>query len=312
MKRRMLGRLLAVVALMTLPTFPQSFKGVIPSQGLAFPHLVVGGETETVVTLIAQGADRSEGDVKIYTQSGQPLPVLVDGAGPMSEFSYSLSSRSSANYRLTLNQETLNVGFAVVTQNPVGQSLLSGPETRPQAQSGSIGGQVRFRIRSGSEVVSQVASLSAQVLSKVHLVFDNTGGNRTALAMASLVDNELAVTRYSETGTALETKHVQMTEMTQQALFIDELFRGSQAGRGFLIIDAREPFFGLSLDQNGLLLSTGGLLPGVIERDIEISTLFGELKGTLRLIQNGTFLTGTLRFISADEPDELGFTFCVT
>ena len=117
-------------------------------------------------------------------------------------------------------------------------------------------------------------------------MFNNTGGNRTALAVASLQENSLSISLRDEGGQELETKQEAFDSMTQRALFVDELFPTSKGSRGSLRIDATEPFFGLSLDQNGLLLSSGGLFPGVIEREIVVDLSFAVLLGTLRLVQD--------------------------
>ena len=297
--------LIAVVGLMWSAVLAQSFKGIVPNQGLVFPQIVVGGDSETEMNLLAQGADDSEGDVQIYDQIGQPLPVLVNGSGPMSEFTYSLASGSPANYVLTSNSETLKVGFVVVSQQkPEDQTANGAGQNRTRDKSGAISGKVTFRLRSGEDLLAQVAALPAQELSKVHLTFDNTGGNRTALAVASLQANTLLISRHDETGQEVEMKKESFDSMTQKALFVDDLFPDSQGSRGFLLIDATEPFFGLSLDQHVLLLSSGGLFPGVIERDITINFGVADFDGTLRLIQNGPLLTGTIRLRSSTDTED--------
>ncbi len=295
-----IGTLTAVVCLMWSAMIAQAFKGVIPSQGLIFPQIVVGGTSESEINLLAQGADASEGDVRIYDQDGQPLPVLVNGSEAMSEFTYSLTSGSSATFVLTSDSEALTVGFAVVSQNkPADQTTEGASQNRARDKSGALNGQVTFRLRSEQDLVAQVAALPAQELSKVQLVFNNTGGNRTALAIASLQANSLSISLHDEGGQELEAKQEGFNNMTQRALFVDELFPSTVGSRGSLRIDATEPFFGLALDQNGILLSSGGLFPGVIEREITVDLGFAVLLGTLRLIQNGPLLTGTIRLRDA-------------
>ncbi len=295
-----IGTLVAVVCLTWSAMLAQAFKGVIPSQGMVFPEIVVGGTSESEINLLAQGADDSEGDVRIYAQDGQPLPVLVNGSEPMSEFTYSLTSGSSATFVLTSDSEALTVGFAVVSQNRAADQTTEGAsQNRTREKSGAISGQVTFRLRSGQDLLAQVAALPAQELSRARLMFNNTGGNRTALAVASLQENNLSISLHDESGQELEMKQEAFDNMTQKALFVDELFPSSAGSRGSLRINATEPFFGLSLDQNGLLLSSGGLFPGVIEREITVDLGFAVLRGTLRLIQNGPLLTGTIRLWDA-------------
>ena len=177
---RSASTLIAVMGLMRFAVLAQTFKGIVPTQGLVFPQIVVGGTNETEMNLLAQGADDSEGDVQIYDQEGQPLPVLVNGSGPMAEFSYSLASGSAANYVLTSSSETLTVGFVVVSQqNPEDQTTDGASQNRARDKSGALNGQVTFRLRIGEDLLAQVAALPAQELSKVQLTFNNTGGNRT-------------------------------------------------------------------------------------------------------------------------------------
>lgn len=290
------GVLVGLGGLIWSTTNAQTFKGVIPTQGLIFPQIVVGETSETEINLLAQGADDSEGNIQIYAQDGQPLPVLVNGSGPMSEFTYSLTGQSSTTYRLTSDSETLTVGFAVVSQNkPTDQTTEGASQNRTRGKSGAINGQVTFRLRSGQDLVAQVAALPAKELSRTQLMFNNTRANRTALAVASLQENSLSISLHDEAGQELESRQEAFNGMTQRALFVDELFPASQGSRGSLRIDATGPFFGLSLDQNGLLLASGGLFPGVIEREIVVDLRFAVLIGTLRLIQDGPLLTGTIR-----------------
>ena len=49
-----IGTLTAVVCLMWSAMLAQTFKGVIPSQGLIFPEIVVGGTSESEINLLAQ------------------------------------------------------------------------------------------------------------------------------------------------------------------------------------------------------------------------------------------------------------------
>ena len=289
------GTLLGLVGLMCSTPLAQTFKGVVPTQGLIFPQIVVGGTSESEINLLAQGADDSEGDVRIYAQDGQPLPVLGNGSEPMSEFTYSLTPGSSATFVLT-SDSALTVGFAVVSQNkPADQTTEGASQNRARDKSGAISGQVAFRLRNGEDLTAQVAALPAQELSRAQLMFNNTGGNRTALAVASLQANSLSISLHDQSGQELETKQEPFDSMMQKALFVDELFPASQGTRGALRINATEPFFGLALDQNGQLLSSGGLFPGVIEREIIVDLQFAVLVGTLRVIQNGPLLTGTIR-----------------
>ena len=279
--------LLGLVGLMCSTSLAQTFKGVVPTQGLIFPQIVVGGTSKSEINLLAQGADDSEGDVRIYAQDGQPLPVLVNGSEPMSEFTYSLIPGSSATFVLT-SDSALTVGFAVVSQNrPTDQTTEGASQNRARDKSGFINGQVTFRLRSGEDLVAQVAALPAPELSRAQLMFNNTGSNRAALPVAALQGNSLSISLHDEAGQELESKQEAFDGMTQRTLFVDELFPASQGSRGSLRIDATEPFFGLSLDQNGLLLASGGLFPGVIEREIIVDLSLAVLLGTLRLVKNG-------------------------
>ncbi len=111
----------------------------------------------------------------------------------MSEFAYFLASGSPANYVLTSNSETLKVGFVVVSQQkPEDQTSNGAGQNRTRDKSGAISRKVTSRLRSGEDLLAQAAALPAQDLSKVHLTFDDTGGNRIAPAVASLQENTLS------------------------------------------------------------------------------------------------------------------------
>lgn len=77
-----------------------------------------------------------------------------------------LSPGSSAIFVLT-SDSALTVGFAVVSQNrPTDQTTEGASQNRARDKSGFINEQVTFRLRSGEDLVAQVAALPAQELSR--------------------------------------------------------------------------------------------------------------------------------------------------
>ena len=271
---------IATIVLSVLATLPPLAAQIpIPTQELLFPHMVAGGGWETEVTIIAQGPDDSGGQMAFFGRSGLPLAVRVDGEAPSTTTVYSLLNRSAQTFTLTRSGQA-TVGFIILSQAVPGNQ-----------DTGSINGIETFRFKEGASVSAQVGVAPSPALTKAHLPFNNTGGNRTAFAMASLVDNSIDFTVYTEAGSHLETKTLNFSALNQQSLFVDELSGLSQGRRGFIKMRSDSPFHFVALDQNNLRLSTAGSLPGVIERRLTI--VAGDTTTwNLRLVENGQHLTG--------------------
>jgi hypothetical protein len=261
----------------------------VPTQELVFPHLAVGAGWEAELTLVAQGAETSAGWVYLNDQEGEPLLVSVDGAPAVSEFSYSLAHRSSRTFRFSGGPGPLDlrVGYIVVTQLEEGSGQ------------GSIGGLLTFRFRQGTTVLSQIGMVPSPEILHAHLPFNNTTGNRTALALAAYLATPVHFAWFSEDGTRLGTTRVDFPAFHQAALYVDELFPGSVGTRGFLALEGEERFNLLAIEERDGRHSTGGVLPAVLERQVRLQR--GNQVSSewiLRLVPgDGSFLTGVAQMV---------------
>ena len=237
---------------------PVSPQVSMPTQEILFPHFAIGGGWESDLTIVAQGGTASSGSVVFYTQTGQLMTVTVNGNPVNGRQDFTLSLRSSITYKLTGGPQT-QVGWIIVSE------IQSDTTSK-----GSITGLLTFRYRVGSTVMSQVGVAAARELQDAHLVYDNTGGNETTLAVCSVASNTLQINRYNAQGNLQEQKQVNFTQLSQQALYVREMFPNSANTSGFLTISGAQYFGLLALNSNGSQWSGSVGLPAVYERQLEI------------------------------------------
>jgi hypothetical protein len=268
-----------LVALVFLTLSPPIL--AVPTQELVFPHLAVGAGWEAELTLVAQGSEASQGWVYFNDQEGNPLLVNVDGGNAVSEFSYNLARGTSRVFRFTgAPLELLRVGYIVVTQ------------LEEDSRQGSINGLLTFRFLEGTTVHSQIGSLPSPEILNAHLPFNNTAGNRTAFALAAYLATPVHFVWYNQSGTRLATTRRDFAAFHQAALYVDELFPGSVGTRGFIALEGEERFNLLAMEERGGRFSTGGVMPGAIERDLRLQGA-GVSNWILRLAPgDGGFLAG--------------------
>lgn len=269
----------AVLIVATFPVLALS-QVVMPTQEVLFPHFAIGGGWETDLTLVAQGGDPSYGTIFFLTQSGDFMTVTVDGRSCSGTFDYDLMYRSSATYKLSGGAQ-LQAGWILVSQ--------VASDTRSK---GSINGILTFRYKVGGVVQSQVGVPGTRDVRNVHLPFDNTGGKTSALAIASFNANTLEIVRYDEQGVPQETKREGVGALSQKALYVNELFPNSSNRTGFLTISGSDFFNVLAMNANGSAWSSSAALPGVLERQIEITGNASSVPA--KLVIQGQFIYGLI------------------
>jgi len=271
------------IVLILLLLFPSStavaFQTQLQSQELIFAHMAIGGGWESELTLVAQGDDTSAGVISFYGQDGLPMQVTVDGSQTVSSLSYFLIYRSSKTYRLTGSSST-KAGWISVSQ------VVAGNQNH-----GSITGQVTFRYLENGVVKSQVGVLPSKATPAIHLPFDNTGVNLSAIAYTSIGKNTIQATLYRENGAYLETKKITLEALNQQALFINQLFPNSQGTRGFLIFIGDAPFNCVALNVNNGNWSSAAAMPASLDRVLQIS-LADKTRWKLHLVRDGSLFYG--------------------
>ncbi len=256
---------------------PALSQAIMPTQEVMFPHFAVGGGWEGDLTIVAQGADTSRGKVLFVTQDGQRMTVTVNGSTVVGEMDFALPAKCSVTYRLSGGSNT-QAGWILVSER-----------TSHTTTNGSINGLLTFRYKSGGNVISQVGVPGSRDLQDSYLPYDNTGGNLTAFAVASLSSNTLQIMRYSELGLLRESKTISLAELSQRALFVYELFPASQNSTGYLTISGSQYFNFLALNVNNSNWSTSASLPAVYERLIDIT---GAPTRKINLVLQGQFIHG--------------------
>ena len=260
---------------------------VVPTQELVFPHLVVGGPWETEITVIAQGAEDSAGLITFFGESGQPLAVRVNGAAPSSSVSYSLLNRSSKTFVLSLDGDDAKAGYAIVSQTDF-----------ENVNKGAIQGVLTFKFKPSGSLVSQVGVPPSEEIAMGHVPYDNTNGNQTGIAIASLSGAAIEFKRYNEAGTLLETKTLTYAAGEQRAFLVTDEFPDASNQRGFFTLRGDDGFYSIALNINNNQLSGTVVFAGVIEREIiTTESLFGgSTEYTLHVVQEGRFLRGVLTY----------------
>jgi hypothetical protein len=249
------------------------------TQGLVFPQMAVGEGWESELTLVAQGAEASAGEIWFIGQNGIPMAVTVDGGTPVTSVSYSLPSRSSRTYKLTSTGSTRS-----------GWILLGNNNTSKQ---GSINGTLTYRYRPDGIFRSQVGVLPSQAMSLAHLPYDNTNNNKTAIAIAMLQPGaNVEFARYNEEGAFQDSQSIYLGAMNQQALYVNQLFPSSADSRGFLTISSSAVFNMVALNDYAENYSSTAVLPAVLEREVTLVGPDVSSSQTLRLTRQGNYFTG--------------------
>jgi hypothetical protein len=259
------------------PSVPAFDEVTIPTQEIRFPHFAVGGGWESDLTIVAQGGDASSGSVLFLTQAGQLMTVTVNGNTVNGRQDFSLPSRTSITYKLT-GGSPAQAGWIVVSE------LISDTKAK-----GSISGILTFRYRVGGAVISQVGVAGARELQDTHLPYDNTSGNLSAFAVCSVASNTLQINRYNAQGTLQEQKKVDLAGLSQQALYVHEMFPNSINTAGYLTISGTEYFGLVALNVNDSKWSGSAGLPAVYERQIDIANTASM---PLKLILEGQYIHG--------------------
>jgi hypothetical protein len=261
------------------PFIPDFSPLTIPTQEIRFPQFAVGGGWEADLTLVAQGGDASSGSIYFLTPTGQPMLVTVDGNLVNGSQDFTLLSKSSITYKLTGGSQTQS-GWIVVSE------AIAGTGSK-----GSISGLLTFRYRVGGSVISQVGVAGLRELHDAHLPYDNTGGNLSAFAVCSIPLNALQITRYDAQGTFQEQKMVDLAQLSQQALYVYEMFPASINTAGYLTISGVEGFGLLALNINDSKWSNSAGLPAVYERQIDITN---KATAPVKFILEGQFIHGVI------------------
>lgn len=281
-------RILWLSAVLGATVIPLSAIATHPNQELVFPHLVLGGGWHGEITIMAQGAESSFGGIAFFDQSGLPLQLKVDGI-TTEHVGYDISSGSAKTFKL-LREGPVVVGYAIATQ-----LVFEG------AGRGSITGFLTCRYQPRGSVVLQVCVSSSPSLHLARVPFDNTGENRTGVAMLSLTRTPITLRRFSQDGTFEDEETISFDSFSQTARFVDEVFPGARSVRGFIEASSEGSFEMLPLNQDGTNLSPAPLLTGAMEGTL-ILRLLRTIEGTISLTREGDCLFGVAHLPSSHTP----------
>lgn len=148
---------------------------------------------------------------------------------------------------------------------------------------------VTFRLKSGNSVIAQVGVLPSLIMRGVYVPYDNTGGNRTGIAVTQHSDVPIRFAHFREDGTLVEARNLGLTARQKVSFFFDEQFSSSANSRGSFVLSGPAgrvaAFTAVALNLNGSSLSTASAMPIVIERSMTMQEATGSSQWLLRLVQ---------------------------
>lgn len=162
-----------------------------PSYTGSFAHFASGAGWETIITLINEGTANAQAQVNFYDESGNPSTLPLDfpqGAAPTNASTYS---------------QTLKPGAVAVIESQGGTTTSVG--SAQLLSDGKVSGFLIFRYL--PTVQEAAVNLQVQSASSYTLLFDNTGGISTGIALSatSITPTAVQVLVLDDQGTTLTT-----------------------------------------------------------------------------------------------------------
>jgi len=183
------------------------------------PHVASGAEWKTVITLLNPSPTASLVDIKFYDPTGQPTTFTVDGV-PRGDYLTVVSAYGTSTitlFELTGPVKTGSLEF----QTLYGQD--------PKAFANYVNNSFE-------------AFISADVpnSSSMTIGFDNTGTNRTGLALGNYLNfaQDITLTFYDYTGVLLDTQIMRLNPYGQSSFELSQTFSKISGKRGIVKISA--------------------------------------------------------------------------
>src|SRR6267143_184472 len=136
-----------------------------------FPHIAVGGDPAgqnyvTLLQLVNNNSSVTNGHISLFSDSGAPLAVLIDGQGPQSTMDVNLASGQTRQIQITLNG-IVTPGWMEITYSP-SDALTT----------------VILQFRSGPTLLSEIG---------VEPAFDTIGGTDFAAETNAALNTGIAI-----------------------------------------------------------------------------------------------------------------------
>lgn len=198
-------------AITTLPVLANVSTG-----GGLMAHIASGGGWQTIITLVNTGASSTQAQLNFYDENGNPmtLPLLFPQTGATSN----VSSVS----------QTLAAGSSLLLQTQGGASQQIG--SAQLTTTGTVSGFAIFQ-NSGQEAV---VPLETGTPDSITLVFDNTNGLGTGVALANISGSPVSVpaTLRDYTGATLATGSVSLPANGHASFMLASQFPAAANIRG--------------------------------------------------------------------------------
>lgn len=253
-----------------------------PRKDAAFGQVAVGEGLETVMNLTNRGIYPYEGIIQFARGQGSPWNPRVNGSAISNgEYPIRIQPKSIVTIRLTGNR--LESGTAVV----VSQDLLL---------DNFIEANLTYSVKSGDYVADSVGVSPSKEFYLASLPFQAFNNIALALVNGDLSGERVAnvlVRLFTEGGTELTTKTLQLGSFFHEARFLSELFPGMRLQGGKVEISSDIPIFGTALTLHGKELSSLPLEPSPVSYKVQMISSDGEVvTGEMALWAAGFFIRG--------------------
>jgi putative Ig domain-containing protein len=208
-------------ALTTVPVLAR-----VNAMGGSMAHVTYGGGWQTTVTLVNTGASSAQATLNFFGDNGNPLPMPL------------LFPQTGAASRSTAVTRTLAAGSSLIIETNGEDSSNSVSGSAQLTTTGNVSGFAIFRYNPSQQ--EAVVPLETRNASSYTLVFDNTSGVATGLALAneSIQSTTLNLILRNDNGAEIGTGTVPLAAYGHSALVLSQAYGATAGIRGTVEIDA--------------------------------------------------------------------------
>ncbi len=282
-------KIIGVIAIhLTLVVLGQDY---YPRKDAAFGQVAVGGGIETVINLTNRGTYPYAGSIRFLRGQGSAWNLRVNGSVISNgEYSLEIQPKSTATIRLT--GDRLESGAAVV----VSQDLLL---------DNFVEANLTYFVRSGESVADSVGISPSKEFYLTSVPFQDLNSIALALVNGDLSGQRVArvlLRLFTEGGSQLATKTLELGSFFHDARFLSELFPGRNLQRGKVEISSDIPIFGAALTLEEGEISSLPLEPSPVSYTVRMISSEGSVAtGEMALWAEGFFVRGYFLISAVDE-----------
>jgi hypothetical protein len=175
------------------------------------PHIVFGGTWVTTITLVNMGHEPVQVPISFFGEDGEPLEVPIQDVGAYSELTVGIAAHG---------------GISLLTENHSSEPEVEGWVKLDLTCCTAVSGMAIFRQRTNRNDSEAVVPLSSSVAVSSTMIFDNTDGFITGLAMVNP----------SETSVATITANFRRADGTR--IYLDQFTMNPREHRAVALPDA--------------------------------------------------------------------------